>query len=287
LYALDNALFDLFPETLHPTKRKDQLYSSSIDLGGLLAVAIFFGNFSFPIIHLIVIFLHLDFLCILFDELLSLPLSNFSLFFLIRFIFDLYVFFEAIRLLCFKIFTGLFTMKLRLSCIHLILRKLARSTSTFNFLSCYLTYVELYLINSYINYYFAQSIALLMGSVFLTLIILGFALVRLSHFFPTYLLIGGAALYISALIATQWLFKNEIETHEKSLSFIRSCETRRLELPNSQFWRCKFKGLKPLQLYVGSGLSNLFYIKRSTVMTFFEVGAIYTINAILGVPGIK
>jgi len=116
------------------------------------------------------------------------------------------------------------------------------------------------------------------------LIMIWFAVISLNQIVPGYATVCIFFVYLCGHAGMQYILGNANQIHSFSEQLIRECKVRTNTLENTSYWRRKCKSIKPMSLSLRHGYCKLFAVKKSMRVPFLQFVAIYTINAVLGIP---
>jgi hypothetical protein len=202
-----------------------------------------------------------------------------------RAILCLTLFIETSRSLAIFLIPAGFPLKIRQYCINSLTFKAQKTFRSYSsFLWDFVVYNRILIISKIAMSSFGQLLSVYLALDFVVIIDFGYALIVLHQAFPLhlYLLICGS--YGLALQIPLWGMKNEASCFESSKTVLRSWSCLVLVYPRKKLLKRIVKGLAPLKCHGQIADVNLFYFKRSTIVTFLWTMFIHTVNAVLSFP---
>jgi hypothetical protein len=222
----------------------------------------------------IAVFLDLDYTIFLSHRLpsaIALPL---------RYLITLSVISESIRLIVTIFLTGVFIQSLRLFCVEMIYN---RSLRVCLLRRHYTIYRQMLISLNYFNSSFGNLLCTVLSVGFVLIICFGYCSLATNTELPTLIciMLPIATASVSAVIL--WVLHIEMTCFERSTECLTKLKLSTSRLGTSRrFWTRKLKELTPLRFYPCFGDMELFYIKKSTLMTYFQMAISHIASIVLG-----
>jgi hypothetical protein len=156
--------------------------------------------------------------------------------------------------------------------------------SQFLFLANFLNYTTVVMNFSNANLFLGQITLVMISSCILLMVWSGYATVALRPTIPLpFYLILPLATLLEQLVCLQGLTSG-INCHEQSCALLRIWRYTVLQTRNRKFVIRKVEAMTPIRVKASAFSFDLFYLKRSTMGTFYTIVITHTVNAVLLVP---
>jgi len=209
-------------------------------------------------------------------------------FLLLRFVLFFYALIEIMRLSTFKLLLSEFVVKIMESNMKILCNCIRKFHNNQQFRSSiFPMYYQMSILVSYADYAFGNQFTTIIFATSATLIMIGFVVIRLHYILPIYATIFLLILYVCGHVGTQCILRNANHINLFSENFMRECKFRVNFLRNTKYWKRKLCSIQSINLSLRLEYCKVCNVKRSMIVSFIGCVAIYTINAVLGIPTIS
>jgi hypothetical protein len=191
---------------------------------------------------------------------------------------------EICRNLCIGILFCLAALKQFVHTLKKLNERSRQKLHEIQFIFCYLTYTKLVIISVIVCKSFGFLLYVMMGASMIIIVLCGYSTVVLQSVIPLqyyWLFPVGTVL---APVATAQVLTFSIFCYEQSKELLRQWNYTVLGASNRKFMLKKVRAMPMIRFYACAFECNFYFLKQSTITTFFNVVTTHTITSVLLVP---